>query len=281
MAVIGAPDNLNSSTSTLSDTELLMLFHRDPQRAWELFIEKYADPLFSYLHNLGFNYDQAMDRFVYICEKLCEQDFRRLRMIRYAGSSGDLTPWLRKVAKNLCINWAWSTDGRRRLFKPIARLPEREQRIFELYFWKGMSPSEIYERLHLLEHEGSIDLIEVLDSLERIFSVLSHKNLWRLMSNLARRREAISLDEVDEETGARVEFADSVPNAEETLIQKEAAERMSRALEGLSPREQLVIRFRYEEGMAIKEIAEMLHLGEQEVKASVKAILVKLKRSLK
>lgn len=75
MAVIGAPDNLNPSTSTLSDTELLMLFHRDPQRAWELFIEKYADPLFSYLHNLGFNYDQAMDRFVYICEKLCEQDF--------------------------------------------------------------------------------------------------------------------------------------------------------------------------------------------------------------
>jgi DNA-directed RNA polymerase specialized sigma24 family protein len=279
MKVIGAPDNLNPTTSTLSDTELLTLFHRDPQRAWELFIARYADVLFSYLNDLGFNYDQAMDRFVYICEKLSEQDFRRLKMIRYAGSRGDLTPWLRKVAKHLCINWAWSAEGRRRLFKPVARLSERDQHVFQLYFWKGMSPSEIHERLR--HDQAEIDLIEVLDCLERIFAVLSHKNLWRLMSNLARRRDAISIDEVDEDTGARLELADARPNPEEMLIQKEAEERMDRALESLSPREQLIIRFRYEEGTAIKEIAEMLHLGEREVKGSLKAGLVRLRRALK
>ncbi len=127
MKVIAAPDNSNANTSTISDTDLLTLFRCDPQQAWKLFIDRYADFIFSHLHTSGFNYDQAMDRFVYVCEKLCEQDFRKLRMIRYAGRSGDLTPWLRKVIKNLCINWAWSAEGRRRLFKSVERLSPRDR----------------------------------------------------------------------------------------------------------------------------------------------------------
>ena len=68
-------DSPNNEETTLSDTELLTVFHNHAERAWEIFIERYADVILSHLRSLGFDYDQAMDRFVYVCEKLCEQNF--------------------------------------------------------------------------------------------------------------------------------------------------------------------------------------------------------------
>ncbi len=271
-----ALENASPIVSSLSDAELLTLFTDDPERAWKLFIDRYADIIFSYLHTLGFNYDQSMDRFVYVCEKLCEQDFRRMKTIKYAGRRGELTPWVRKVVRHLCINWAWSTEGRRRLFKPVAKLPALEQRIFELYFWKGLSPTEIHEQLRY--GQPGLTLVETLDALERIFSVLSHKNLWRLTSNLAWRRGPVSLDEIDE--GMGIEPVDPAATPEELVIKKEAEERMSRALDGLRPKERLMIQFRYEEGMSPREISEMLGVGEKEVKNSLRGALTKLKRTL-
>ncbi len=279
MAVDKAQGNVTSSPLPLPDAELLALFATEPDRAWRLFIDRYADMIFSYLQRLGFDYDQAMDRFLYVCEKLCEQDFRRLKTIKYTGRSGDLTPWIRKTVKNLSINWAWSVEGRKRLLKPIQRLPAREQRIFELYFWKGLSPSRIHEQLRLEHHE--LDMVEVLDALERIFSLLSRKKLWRLMSNLASARGEVSLDEIDEETGLGLEAVSERANPEEALLEKEAEERISSALDGLSTRERLAIEFRYTEAMAVKDVAAMLGLSEREVKNSLKSALNKLRRTLK
>ena len=79
--------------SLLSDTELLDLFHTDQEKAWDLFIEKHANFIFTNLRRTGFDHDGAMDCFVYVCEKLCEKHFRRLKTVEYAGQKGDITPY--------------------------------------------------------------------------------------------------------------------------------------------------------------------------------------------
>ena len=262
----------------LSDTEVLRLFHEDAAGAWRLFIDRYADLMFAALRGMGFDYDQAMDRFVYICEKLCEDDFRRLKTVRYAGQRGDLTPWVRQVVKNLSVNWLWSVEGRRRLLKPIAQLPMNDQIVFELYFWKGLSPPEIYEELRVRRFPD-LDPGGVYDALERIFAQLSQKKLWRLMSNMARRRRVVSLDETDEEAGLRIDPPDLRANPENTLVQKEAEERLVGARAALSPREQLVIQLRFEECLAFKAIADILRLEEYVVKTMLKDILDKLRQA--
>jgi RNA polymerase sigma factor (sigma-70 family) len=274
-----APDNLDAATPHLTDIEILTLFDRNAELAWRLFIDRYADLIYSSLCHMGFDHDQAMDRFLYICEKLCEQDFRRLKSVRYAGSSGELTPWLRKVIKNLSINWAWSEEGRKRLLKPIRRLPEHEQRVFELYFWRGLSPSAICEHLRL-EGGQEIRLTDVLDTLERIISHLSLKKLWRLLSNLARIRGTVSLDEM-KEMGTGFEPEDVRATPEQDLIRNEQDEQLSQALASLASRERLAIQLRYEEGMAIKEIAEILHLSEKEAGRLLKMALGRLRHAYK
>ncbi|HLG18048.1 MAG TPA: sigma factor-like helix-turn-helix DNA-binding protein [Blastocatellia bacterium] len=266
--------------ATPPDAELIALFHSDPQRAWEVFIDRYSDVIFAFLQRQGFDYDRAMDRFVYICEKLSEQDFRRLKSVRYAGNSGELTPWLLQVVRNLSINWAWSEEGRKRLLKPITRLPLREQRIFELYFWKGLTPSAIREQLHL-ETNTDTDLVSVLDSLERIFSLLSRKKLWRLMGNLARARGEVSIDEVDEETGFAVQLLDYRTDPEMALLEREAEARMNRAMECLTARQRLAVEFRYEEGLSLKDTARVLHATEKEIKILLRDALKELKRAVK
>jgi RNA polymerase sigma factor (sigma-70 family) len=265
-----------ATSRRLSDEEILLLFHSDPERAWRPFIDRYADAVYTELRRMGFDYDQAMDRFVYVFEKLAENDYRRLKTVRFAGRSGDLTPWLSKVVRNLCVNWAWSEHGRRRLLKPIARLSRRDQRVFELYFWRGMPPTLIHEQLQL-EHDR-IAFVEVLDALERIFARLSQKKLWRLLSNLARHRAAVSLDEPAGETGLTLDPADTRADPEQSLLDQEAAERMDRALADLTPRERLVVQFRYEEGLGLTEIAGMLHIDRRTVARMLDEVLDKLRQ---
>lgn len=263
----------------LSDEELLSLFRSEPQCAWEIFIDRHADTIFRTLQYSGFDYDQAMERFVYVCEKLCEQNFRRLKTVKYAGDKGELTPWLKQVVKRLSINWAWSEDGRNRLFKSIASLSQREQRVFELYFRGGLLPGAILERL-LQEHENNLELADVYESLENIFAHLSENKLWKLLSQLNRARHVLSLDATDEETGLSINPIDLRDNPEEILIHKEEFTHLEKVFEVLSVKEKLAIEFRYEETMSIKEIAELLKLEEREVKNLLKSSFYKLRKIL-
>jgi RNA polymerase sigma factor (sigma-70 family) len=268
------------STVAPSDSELLSLFQTNPPQAWRLFIDRYADPMFSLIRSLGFDYDQAMDRFAFVCEKLCEKDFRRMKAIKYAGSRGDLTPWIRQVVKRLCINWAWSEEGRKRLLKPIANLGPLEQRVFELYFWQGLTPSQIDERLRQ-EHFAGLENSSVFDALEQILSHISEKKLWRLVSSLARTRGAISLDAADDESGLFPDVATDDPDPETELIRREQDRMLQHALQHLPTQGALMLQFRYEHALSLPEIAELMCVNEAEVRAQLENCLKVLRKVIK
>lgn len=263
----------------LADGELLTLFQQQPEQAWRVFIDRYADSIFSLIRSLGFDYDQAMDRFVFVCEKFCEKDFRRLKAIKYAGSRGELIPWIRQVVKRLCINWAWSEDGRKRLLKPIARLGPFEQRVFELYFWQGLSPSDIEERLRQ-EHFPDFEPAAVFDALDQILSQLSEKKLWRLVSNLARARGSVSLDEVDEDSGLSWDIPDAQADPEAQLIQQEQDRILQSALEHLPERQILMLQLRFEHALSTREVAEIIRIEDREVKKLIDISLAELRKIL-
>ena len=274
------PEELLRSKPSLTDGELLTLFQEDPQGAWRLFIDRYANAIFSLIRSLGFDYDAAMDRFVFVCEKLCAKDFHRLKTIRYAGSHGDLTPWIRRVVKRLCINWAWSEEGRKRLLKPIARLGPLEQRVFELYFWQGLLPSEIEERLRQ-EHFPEVDPAAVFEALDEILSRLSEKKLWRLVSNLARARGPLSLDETGDDSAPSWDVADHEADPESHMLQREQDQILQGALQHLPERQILMLQFRFEHALSLTEIAGIMRIEEREVKQQLDNSLRLLRKIIK
>ncbi len=279
MTLIPFPRRKKPSAEDFTDEELLSLFRSRPDDAWDVFIDRYADLILSCLGYLGFDHDQAMDRFVYICEKLCEQDYRRLKGIRYAGRQGELTAWIRTVVKHLAISWAWSVDGRKRLFKSIEALGAREQRIFELFFWRGLTPSQVHGRLRF-EEQSDISYAQVLDALEVIFAHLSENQRWRLASRLARTRTALAIGVPDPETGLAFEPADFGAGADERLIYQERRQALGSALDGLAPRERLILQLRFEQALSLGEVAKAVSVSLSTVKSSIRSSLEKLRQTL-
>lgn len=269
----------DSENSFPNDTEILQMFEADAEKAWHLFIEKHADFIFTTLRRNGFDQDDVSDCFIYICEKLCEQDFRRLKTVQYVGQKGDITPWLNQVTKRLSVNWFWLVNGRKRLPKPIEEMPERQQKIFKFYFWQGQTPSGVYESMRL-EQEKDLELADVFDSLEKIFATLSDKKLWNLLSGVLRMSKPLSIDKQDEETGLSIEITDDKPLPEQVLTEKEESKILSDALKTLSPREKLVTKMRYEDTLSVADISGILNLEEREVRNLLKSSLYKLRKIL-
>lgn len=264
----------------VSDDALLLLFRDDPQRAWDLFLRRYADPIFRHIQRLGFDYDDAMDRFTYVCEKLSEKNFRRMRTVRHTGRDGELTPWIRTVVERLCISWLWSVEGRERMFRSLESLPSGDRRVFELHFRHGLTPLAIHEQLRI-ETQTDLATADVFDALERIFARLSPNRLWRLISHLARARGTLSLNHVASDDGE--DFVHDLPDPsltpEEALLAKEEGARARRQFETLSIEERLILRMRYDDALEIPAIAKLLGAGEQEVRGRLRAALASLRKA--
>lgn len=278
MAVIQFFRRRSEIPQKLSDDALLPYFETHPEQAWDRFIERYAEEVLATLRRLGFDHDEAMDRFVYICEKLCEQNFRRLRSIQRTGDRGELTPWVRTVVKNLSVSWAWSVDGRRRLFKSIAELPDLERRVFELYFWGGLSASEVHQQL-ALEQALELSLLDVLDALEEVFQHLTTQQRWRLMSQLLRHRDPVP---IAAPAGDAPSFEPSSqrPDPEAVLLRQERDGHVNAAIDGLTARDRLILQLRYDEALTLKEVADIMHLSLSTVKGSLRSSLRQLRQAL-
>lgn len=260
-----------TATERATDTELIELFRNDGDRAWNLFLDRHADFILSVLRHLGFDHDEAMDRFVFVCEKLAEDRYRRLRTVQFAGRDGELIPWLRTVVRNLAVSWAWSVDGRRRLFRSIEELPHRAQRVFELYFWQGMPPSNVYEALLSEGRWESITFKDVLEDLELIYQHLDAGQRWRLMSRLIRGREALSVGVEDPQTGLVFEPPANDDGPEAMLLRSERRAALERELETLAARDRLILQLRYEESLSLAEIARIVRVSVSTVKGSLRA----------
>src|SRR5881396_1272572 len=120
----------------------------DPERAWDLFVERYRRLIFSAIRHFTGEPDDVMDVFARVCEVLRENDFARLRRCAARWEPDrPLSTLLYTVVHNITIDWFRRRDGRPRLSTVAAALPPLQQRIFEYVFVDGRSHVEAYELL--------------------------------------------------------------------------------------------------------------------------------------
>ncbi len=85
----------------------------DSQDAWREFLEGYAPLLLQVARYSEPDPDSASDCFLFLCEHLSREGFRRLRRFRVGGAASFST-WLRAVSRNLCLDWRRHRHGRPR-----------------------------------------------------------------------------------------------------------------------------------------------------------------------
>jgi DNA-directed RNA polymerase specialized sigma24 family protein len=136
----------------LSERSLLAELLRtggSPDAAWREFLRRYSKLILKMIWQRDREYEEVMEKYLFVCRKLAENDFAILRRYRARSDSAAplFTTWLAAVTRNLCVDQHRAAHGRPQLPRAILRLPERDREVFRLFYWKGQSREEVEQRM--------------------------------------------------------------------------------------------------------------------------------------
>lgn len=245
---------------------------RDPAQAWSDFLSANASLLYQVVRSFEKDSEHVAECFLFVCEQLSLNRFRRLRKFRPQGPARFET-WLRAVVRNLCLDWHRKEFGRLRVFRSIQGLPALEQELFRCVYEQGCSTD--YALAWLMPRFPGITHQVLQKSLERIEAALTPRQRWLLTVQRNRRMPATL--EGDEETLSAQLLSPHVdPEAQAAISERRGA--LSQAMKRLSPRERSMLMLRFEEGLTLENLARVFRLPDaQTADRRIRHLLAKLR----
>ena len=237
---------------------------------WAAFLETYSAVLHNIIRQFEAENSTADDCFEFVCAKLSDNNFRRLKAFDPGGSAKFRT-WLTVVTANLCKDWRRSIHGRKRRPESIRQLPEFDQFVFECFYRHGMTHTEC---LHVLKSRfTAITLDQISNTNARLHSILSSNQRWQLS---VKRVETQSIDDSE----ADIEANDDGP---EFQVQSgEDRLRLNKAMACLDPQQRLLLQLRYQQDLTLKEVAHVTGLTDLfTARRQIDAALAALTRAMK
>ena len=224
---------------------LLSLESGQIEIGWTTFLNAYSNLLRSIAFQFEANDSEAEDCYEYVCAKLSDDDFRRLRAFKPSGSARFRT-WLITVAANLCKDWRRSRYGRQRAPSFVCDLSELEQRVFQLLYRQGMTHHECLHALRDQYPKLRPNDVERING--DLFEALSANQHWRLSIC---KNDPVPADDIDLTN-------DTIASRPDLKFQHDQnLERLETALSKLSPDQRLLLRLRYQQDLTLKEIARL------------------------
>lgn len=264
--------------SCAPDARLEELRLSQSREAWAEFLRQYSSLIFQVCQFSTSDADQAADCFLFACEQLSRNHFRRLLRFRPQGAASFPT-WLRVVVRNLCLDWRRREFGRPRLLRSIARLPHLEVEVYRCRYERGLTLDETF--LSLSPSFPGLTLQRLMDTEANVRESLSSRQFWLLNTRMVRTRgglqgSAVGLAEDD----TREHPVDPRPDQEAAVVRHEQEQRLRLALWLPAP-ERLLLRLRFEEELSLGQIARLTGLGDaQRVHRRIADILGTLRKTV-
>jgi len=240
------------------DSFLDQLSSAAAENAWNEFLEEYGSLILYVVRQHERDDDRVNDCFLYVCEKLSLDRFRRLRRFQPDGPA-QFPTWLSVVVSNLSIDWRRKEFGRLRPFRAITKLPALDQLVFRSTFEGRMTFQECW---HALQPQFP-DLTEerLSDVVAHLHSVLTPRQHWLLS---IRRRELRSFSEPTSsgENRASREPEDPGPGPETLTQLEQERTTLLRAMSQLTSFQRVLLRLRYQDDLTLKEVARLTGLGD-------------------
>jgi len=242
----------------MDDNQLSGLLFRlrssDAQRAWTELLDAFAPLMLQAVRLLQRDEDDAGDCFLFVCEQLCVDGFRRLRRYR-AGGPATFSTWLRAVVRNLCLDWRRRQFGRARAFDSVARLSPLDRQIFSAVIEQGLSSQQAF--LSLSPKFPGLTVEAVEESEARVRASLGQRQRRALDARRVRARAAAAVVSIDEGEGSVFDVADSRPAPEAETLEAGRREAVARSVGRLPAADRLLLRMRYEQGLTLQQIARL------------------------
>lgn len=238
--------------------------------AWAVFLRRYTPLILGVARQYQRDEQSLNDCYLFVCEKLIDGDFRRLRAWRRRENLR-FTSWLRAVVANLCVDWYRSVQGRQRPFSSIAHLPELDRLVYTHRFEFGASLHECHEAVAIAYPQ--VTELEVAAIIRRINRLLTPEQHWQLAT---RRRLAVSLDDAEIHREAEL-TRDTQETPEELAEADQQQARLRAALRQLPTRQQLLLKLRYQQGLSLNEVARLTgHEDLQQARYQIRLALERL-----
>jgi DNA-directed RNA polymerase specialized sigma24 family protein len=209
--------------------------------AWDAFLSRYRRLVFASIRHYTQDYDEGMDLFAHVCEKLRADGMARLRLRAETPGRARFSTWLVVVVRHLTVDWFRHRDGRRRLSALAQGLPPHRRRIFELVFVERRSHVEAYELLRAGE-TGELSFHAFLGDLREIYRTVTAGRRGRLVWELSLPPAA-----EESEPASPVELA-------------ERQERLQAALAELPPEDRVALELYLVQELPAQRVAAMLGL---------------------
>lgn len=240
--------------------------------AWVEFLESYGPVLYQTARAYTSNKDATADCYVYICEQLANNRFRRLLKFNPKGPAS-FTTWLRVVARNLCFDWHRSWLGRSRPFKSLQDLSPLELEIYNCRFVRGVSQHETLQQIATSFPGVGLDQLSAVE--ERLQNFLSTRQRWILS---LRTQSEFSTAAGEQDELDLLDVADSQPDQETLLLTRQQHEQLRATVALLPADERLLLQLRFEHDLSLDEVARLCGLGDgQRVHRKLVAVLRKLR----
>lgn len=244
--------------------------------AWTEFLECCGGLLLQATRSVCRDEDEAADAFVFVCERLAERGYLRLRKFDPAGSAKPAT-WLRAVARNLALDYHRRLHGRFRVFESVARLPLVDQLVFRRRYRDRFTLEETLASLR--PHIPALTLEAVAAADQRLGAVLTPRQRFALAVERPRIEPLRTSDESDD--GPPVDPPASGPSPEDVLAGVELRTRLRAALATLAPSDRLLVRLRLEQELTLAEIAVIAGFtGPQQADRHLREIYARLRALL-
>lgn len=246
----------------------------DAGTAWQNFLTEYSTVLYHTARAHAHDHDEAADCFLFLCEQLAQNNFRRLLKFNPKGPASFVT-WLRVVARNLCMDWHRKRTGRPRPFRALEHFSALEFEVYQCRIERGLSE---FETLQLLKPSfPDLQLAELAEVEATIANSLDSRQRWILYTRQLSRADYKSSVADGEDDGVS-ELTDPRSNQEALVVHWEQEENLKKCVASLAPQERLIIQLRFEENCSLEEIARLTGLRDaQRVHRHIGAILKKLR----
>lgn len=227
----------------------------DAGPAWVEFLDRHAQLIMNTANQFEYEQDRINECFLFVCEKLNDDGFRRLLNFNPRGVAKFRT-WLGAVVFNLCVDWHRKEFGRVTLLPAISALPAFDQSVYRLVIEQGIKKETCFQTLRADFPDLTRELVAT--SVRRIHSLLTPRQRWQLSVRNRGRRQARGGP-----AQGRVEGLPDPGSSPETEAQtQQELEALQNAIAHLPADQRLLLKLRFQEGLSLKKIAQLKHLGD-------------------
>jgi RNA polymerase sigma factor (sigma-70 family) len=245
--------------------------------AWAEFLQDYSPVVLQVIRLLESEHDSIADCYLFVCEQLSRNRFRRLCKFEPEGKASFST-WLRVVVRNLCLDWRRHEFGRHRVFESVKNLAALDQQVFQCLFRRGLSVSETFLTLRPAFPDLREEQIEAIQV--RLNSLLTPRQRWLLRTERPEILREPATSEGEGE-GLHEQLPDSRPDPEKWAAIQQEQEALAKAVKKLPAADRLLVRLRYEQGLTLEKVAELTGLKDaQTADRRIRSILDFLREEL-